>query len=537
MLLGAANGKGMTESYSLASGYAELYERFCNKTFFIANPYWIKSYMENNMKQNHYYFSPDEKILTYEELTASPRVTDYFNLLANDEELAKKSIDFITDKKYVGVPMYNIVDNSILYMDPRLLIRLERTNGMAAGNTIQEALVQGCSELVERLVSESFVFDNDEERIICHALNLDNILNPALKEKIDTIKSYGYDLYIFDLSYNYKLPVLMSLIIDRKSGIIKVNFGSFPIFNIAVERVITELYQGYASLRQKPLTYQLQFPYKAFTNEETLEKYKTGISGRILSANIFDNIQYVNMYNKEVFIDEATSTDELIQYYQKLSQERNIQFYYMDNSLSDQVAAIFILADSNRQFHHTPTHCCDFIKDEITINKCSYLLDILHNFYNALYSHKPVNIDQYIQFLETYACNEAYMKFIHGVLLWNSVFIAERDNGGSFHLLVPLLTITNYAFKEIPPDLLNSELYTSYKKYVQLVQYVYGQVYSQEEILHIFNDIFDCNITSEDIIKCMHPSYLLQKIYIEPFCQYVETDNFKQLIQTFIKGD
>ena len=33
-----SNGKGMTESYSKASGYAELYERYCNKIDLFTNP-------------------------------------------------------------------------------------------------------------------------------------------------------------------------------------------------------------------------------------------------------------------------------------------------------------------------------------------------------------------------------------------------------------------------------------------------------------------------------------------------------------------
>jgi len=36
----------------------------------------------------------------------------------------------------------------------------------------------------------------------------------------------------------------MSLLVDRDSGILNMNFGAFPVFDIAAERVITELYQG-----------------------------------------------------------------------------------------------------------------------------------------------------------------------------------------------------------------------------------------------------------------------------------------------------
>ena len=41
-----SSGKGMTEAYALASGYAELYERFCSKCNFIRHPFFVKSFNE-----------------------------------------------------------------------------------------------------------------------------------------------------------------------------------------------------------------------------------------------------------------------------------------------------------------------------------------------------------------------------------------------------------------------------------------------------------------------------------------------------------
>ena len=35
----SSNGKGITRDYCLASGYGELYERFCNGIFYLYNPF------------------------------------------------------------------------------------------------------------------------------------------------------------------------------------------------------------------------------------------------------------------------------------------------------------------------------------------------------------------------------------------------------------------------------------------------------------------------------------------------------------------
>ncbi|MGN1342703.1 MAG: YcaO-like family protein [Bacilli bacterium] len=49
-------------------------------------------------------------------------------------------------------------------------------------------------------------------------------------------------LYIIDFSYNFNVPVLMALIVNRRTNTITVNLGASPIFDIALERTLTELY-------------------------------------------------------------------------------------------------------------------------------------------------------------------------------------------------------------------------------------------------------------------------------------------------------
>ena len=44
------------------------------------------------------------------------------------------------------------IDFSTKYYDPRLLYRMSASNGLAAGNTYEEACVQGISEIFERYI-------------------------------------------------------------------------------------------------------------------------------------------------------------------------------------------------------------------------------------------------------------------------------------------------------------------------------------------------------------------------------------------------
>jgi ribosomal protein S12 methylthiotransferase accessory factor YcaO len=56
------------------------------------------------------------------------------------------------------------------------------------------------------------------------------------------------------MSYIYKVPVLMSLIVNKKTHTVTINIGASPVFEIAVERVLTELYQGTYSFNDIKLT-------------------------------------------------------------------------------------------------------------------------------------------------------------------------------------------------------------------------------------------------------------------------------------------
>jgi len=74
------------------------------------------------------------------------------------------------------------------------------------------------------------------------AINIDKITDPVLRPIIDNIQKIGYKLYLIDLSCNFNVPTLMSILIDENKGLLNINFGSFPVFEIAAERVLTELY-------------------------------------------------------------------------------------------------------------------------------------------------------------------------------------------------------------------------------------------------------------------------------------------------------
>ena len=57
--------------------------------------------------------------------------------------------------------------------------------------------------------------------------------------------------------------------------------------------------------------------------------------------------------------------------------------------------------------------------------------------------------------------------------------------------------------------------------------------YSSDEILEIFNNIFNFNITLKDIQNYNNISYLLFKSYVEPLQLYFKGKQFGEIIDTY----
>lgn len=536
--LSGANGKGMTEAYSLASGYAELYERFCNGMTFLANPWWNRAVIDANKEKHGYYLRADEKLLTYDELTNNCyRTTHYLSSSCGaDLTFQKAAVDYITNGQYIGLPMYNFADeNDVMYMDPRLLLRMTHSIGMAAGNSLDEALNQGISELMEKYAQNELFKDWESTH---YALDLKKIENPKLQDSIQKIEALGYKLYLVDLSYNYNAPVMMSILFDKKYHTININIGSFPVFDIAAERVLTELYQGKVTYRNENHLLTLQQPYKTYQGN-LLVLYGNSISGEVLPETFLDRIEYKDTYNHEVFIDKNVSNEEIRKYYIDLSSKLNMKFYYLNNSLCDDMYAIHILCEGERAYAADELYDNSWNKTSIRLAK--KLLKSLTKFYDGMYTN---NVD-YINLLELISSlsdpqDILVHNFIGEIRLWNDFLISE-NNGLQYNNLIPFISsdnlgvIYNSLNTDVLRDVMCTFLYNPFKCYLLLKSYVMSRAYDTEEVLNVFNNFLKYNIGEEDIYKCGNSTYTLKKAYIEPMYNYLHSEDYSKIINAFIK--
>ena len=156
------NGKGCTKAYARASAYAELFERFQNGL--------LSTAMISPTESEKFNFrcDPDEKHFTSLDLVKQndPFMKYYFSTRdmenSTDEEKAKSLYDvnrleYLTygkDDDYVCLPFYDIRSKQLYYLPKWIYQKYYGSNGMAAGNTFEEAMVQGISEIIERMVQK-----------------------------------------------------------------------------------------------------------------------------------------------------------------------------------------------------------------------------------------------------------------------------------------------------------------------------------------------------------------------------------------------
>lgn len=240
------NGKGVTREYALASAYAEFLERMQNGI--LASPLKFDVHMKSEFE------FVDEKLLTACEIISSggsfvSNLIQDMQLCRDDDNIAALQLfmsyrGYGKDGKYYCRPFYSLRDDKICYLPRELYYPFYGSNGMCAGNKPAEALIQGISEILERYV---------QRKVICGKLSLPEIPENYLKKFPKTYETYqmlletkpeGYEYLLKDASLGGRYPVAAFIAVNKNKGCFGVRFGAHPDYGIAVERTLTEAFQG-----------------------------------------------------------------------------------------------------------------------------------------------------------------------------------------------------------------------------------------------------------------------------------------------------
>lgn len=261
------NGKGMTKEFAMASGYAEFFERMQNGMF--------RFRMEKPTEEIPFVNSPDEMHLTVEQVLGIENIANkgektkekqeennkiqnsfFENILkqnGKDEVTNEDKIDYIKEilneksnlvekEEYNYLPYYSVKNKDLEYIPDRLFSYLFDTNGMCAGNSPEEALIEGLSEILERYAGM---------RIFKDKLTLPEIPDEYI-EKFPKVKNMAcklkenrdYYFKLVDCSFGGKYPVAGLYIIEKNTGKFGFKMGAHPDYGIAMERCFTEAAQG-----------------------------------------------------------------------------------------------------------------------------------------------------------------------------------------------------------------------------------------------------------------------------------------------------
>lgn len=516
-------GKGTSEIYSLASGYAELFENFCNKCEFTKNPIFTEMQSAITKAKYNYFFHPEEKELNIiEALNQSIGLRNFYTrVFQGNMDYMSLFINLITGGKIIGEPYKSLTNpEETPYYDKRLNIRLTGSMGMAAGNTQAEALNQGISEICEHMVQDAF-YHRPQEKY--YRLDLSKLDNLQILKIIDNIHKAGSEIYIYDLSYNFNMPVFMSIIMNKKTKRTYVNFGSFPVADIGIERVITENYQGVTTFNIS--LEGIQTPYKNLDNDKIKEAAMDGSLKSIKFINedmLLNKTVIVDRPNPDVYVDKEIDNLALNQYYQNLFNKLNLSIHYIENSPIKEMSAVSIFIP---QYHYINPNLKIF-KD----NNLHFNLTAIIRYYKLIHEILFNNEDESIHYkravvFESEFNNDKFNGMLAGILMtcdWLTIY-------GKHYGVISNL------YKYNPQAFMGTIFEESYAAYALLCEYVLNNNYTNEELIKIFKDIYDYEITLEDIDNCRNPAYRFKKCYIDVIRDFYFSEEHQEIIESLIK--
>lgn len=299
------NGKGLTSRYASASAYGEFMERLQNGALIRANKKYatnmflknndISDYYKNKLIKEDLVFDyelvPDEKYLSINEL-CDKQYDVLKNLFQETNKL--KLLEYMKnvseDDMIICAPYFNVVKKEVEYLPISLIAQIVSSNGMCAGNTKEEALIQGICEIFERYTIRKIYADNLTPPTIPIKYFEGFKIYKIIKEMKQTA---NYSIIVKDCSLGMGLPVIGVLIIDLSKNKYIFHLGSDPSPITSLERCLTEIYQG--SIKSKFKDLDLNQDFSRYSKEKFINYLDniTALQGCWPNCIFFDDESYI----------------------------------------------------------------------------------------------------------------------------------------------------------------------------------------------------------------------------------------------------
>ncbi|MFA9397698.1 MAG: YcaO-like family protein [Clostridiaceae bacterium] len=326
----SVNGKGTTDTYALASAYGELMERLQNQSFFRLSYDLSPSAYDNQS----FYYAPDEKNITIKDVLKSqddwfkcemrkiPKDIDKYDLLKKWRKISFEKVP----SDFIAIPYMNLATRRLSYIPIKMASKMYMSNGMCAGNSMEEALVQGLSEIFERKVNIDII----ENKIVPPTVPREYIKKfKEIYRMIEEIElNSNYKVVVKDCSLGKNYPVVGIILINKKEQTYFIKFGSHPIVELALERTLTELLQGQDIRSMSGIK---EFSYKGYN-----EKDKKNLLGILVNGcGCYPNEFFLDKFSYEFkpFMDFSKSSNgDLLIYMLNLLNKEGYDVFIRDVS-------------------------------------------------------------------------------------------------------------------------------------------------------------------------------------------------------------
>lgn len=202
-------GKGVSSILSKASAYAEMAERISSGFIFFYNlnsniekyyqilEGWINREFLKGYKKNK-----NSKDITYK------NINQFFQ---NDFSLKQFNLFRKNEIFDILVDSYSLIKNDYSKIPIHFIELLSGSNGLASGNTYEEAIFQGACEIFERYAACKII----SEKIECPTIDISTINDGEILNFIEMLNSLNIDVLIKDFSLCNSLPVIGVLFINN----------------------------------------------------------------------------------------------------------------------------------------------------------------------------------------------------------------------------------------------------------------------------------------------------------------------------------
>lgn len=381
------NGKGISLELAFASAYAEFMERLQNNVL-IGNTYYFSKYYSKECPFNSFLnsidgkidfvYDPHEEIIELEEVISQNESQLSRHLFgANKDEIKAQLLTIMGSERLLCVPFYDVKGKKEVKLPIDFILQCTSSTGMCAGNTPEEALVQGFCEILERYAIREIYYS----KLTPPTIPIEYFSEYSVYEKIKNLESNGLKVIIKDFSLGKKLPVIGVIIINPFTRKFNIKAGADPWPIVALERCLTELHQNFDGIR-------------------LMEKEDYGVYGKFNSDHVFLNLTRImnnstgqwpdNMFleypsynfNGLDFSHGISNTSDLM-YIRNLITELGFQIYIRDVSFLGFPSYYIVvpsMSDDKRGMEDFRVFKDLFVNCSFLINHLSVLLDkdIMH---------------------------------------------------------------------------------------------------------------------------------------------------------------